>query len=139
MDWPLREETRACLFLQGQRHAAQDELPPIQRIPKLEALARTAALSNTTDRFLKASSVLRCRTVTPWPVYRCWATHSPSPQSLRTSTRTMCSSCTSSPTCTTSGLKANTHLKGRCTPLPHVCTAHLQDCGPHPDIRAGLS
>lgn len=52
------------------------------------------------------------RTITPSPACLCSATHSPSPQSRRTSTKTMCSSCISSPTCTTSGLKANTHSKG---------------------------
>jgi len=52
------------------------------------------------------------RTRTPWPASLCSATHSPFPQSRRTSTRTTCSSCISSPTCTTSGLKANIHLKG---------------------------
>ncbi|XP_031661792.1 FERM, ARHGEF and pleckstrin domain-containing protein 1-like isoform X1 [Oncorhynchus kisutch] len=47
-----------------------------------------------------------------WPVSPCWATLSPSPLSLKTSTKTMSSNCISNPTSTTSDLRASTTLTG---------------------------
>lgn len=104
---------------EGPRHTGHDWLPQVQPSPEQDSWNRTATLPNATDHFLQAHSVPCCRTVTPLPACLCWATHSPFPRSLRTSTKTTYSSCISSPTCITSGLKANTHLKGRC-PCPRV-------------------
>lgn len=55
---------------------------------------------------------LSLRMIIHWPAFPCWVTQSPSPQSLKTSTRTMSSSCISSPTSTTSDRRANTLLRG---------------------------
>lgn len=47
-----------------------------------------------------------------WPAFLCWVTQSPSPQSLKTSTRTTSSNCISSPTSTISDRRVNTLLRG---------------------------
>lgn len=47
-----------------------------------------------------------------WPAFLCWVTQSPSPQSLKTSTRTTFSNCISSPMSTISDRRVNTLLRG---------------------------
>lgn len=53
-----------------------------------------------------------------WPAFRCWVTQSPSPQSLKTSTRTTSSNYISSPTFIISDRRANTLLRGKETYHP---------------------
>lgn len=53
-----------------------------------------------------------------WPAFLCWVTQSPSPQSLKTSTRTTSSNCISSPTSTISDRRVNTLLRGTESNLP---------------------
>lgn len=65
------------------------------------------------------------RTITPWPACLYSGTRSPSPRRPRTSTRTTCSSCISSPTCITSGPRANTRLKGKCSPAQGACGGRM--------------
>lgn len=48
-----------------------------------------------------------------WPAFPCWATPSPSPQSLKTSTKITSSNCISSPTSTISDRRVNTRSKGK--------------------------
>lgn len=52
------------------------------------------------------------RMIIRWRVFLCWATRSPSPPSLKTSTRNMSSNCISSPTSTISDRRASTLLRG---------------------------
>ena len=52
------------------------------------------------------------RMIIHWPAFLCWVTRSPSPRSLKTSTRTTSSNCISSPTSTISDQRANTLLRG---------------------------
>ena len=63
-----------------------------------------------------------------WPAFLCWVTQSPSPKTLKTSTRTTSSNCISSPTSTISDRRANTLLRGML--LYNHSDAHLLNIFP---------
>lgn len=60
-----------------------------------------------------------------WPAFLCWVTQSPSPQSLKTSTRTTSSNCISSPIFTIFDQRVNTLLRGTDAHVLNVFAAML--------------
>lgn len=60
-----------------------------------------------------------------WPAFLCWVTQSPSPQSLKTSTRTTSSNCISSPIFTISDRRVNILLTGTDAHVLNVFAAML--------------
>lgn len=66
----------------------------------------------------KGNYLFLLRMIIHWPAFLYWVTQLPSPQSLKTSTRTTSSNCISSPTSITSDQRVNSLLRGRETSHP---------------------